>query len=163
MLQRFSFGLKYPDKPEVGVGALVVKDGKIVLVRRVNPPGKDLWSVPGGHLRLGESVYEAAVRELNEETGLHGEAVGIANIDEYVEVDEVGRIKYHYVLIDVLVEVKESLIEARASSDAKEVGIFTLQEALSLKLTKSTRSLIEKLLSRGIKILKSNHIIVKRR
>ena len=152
--------MKYPPFPQVGVGAIVIEGDNILLVKRANEPGKDKWSVPGGHLKLGESLYEAAVRELREETGIEGEAIGIINIDEYVEYD--GKIRYHYVLIDVLIRNHTPLSEARPGGDAKEVGIFQLSESLNLNLTRSTRSLIEKLLRRP-KLIQSNFIFIERK
>lgn len=150
--------MRYPKEPEVGVGAVVLEDNKILLVKRKYPPGAGKWSVPGGHLKLGEPLYRAAVRELEEETGVKAEPKGIINIDELVEVDKNGRIRFHYVLIDVLLEPKTPLNEARASSDALEVAVIPIRESLNLKLTRSSRSLIEKLL-KGVAItLNSNHI-----
>jgi len=155
--------LRYPVEPEVGVGSLVVKDGKILLVRRANPPGAGLWSVPGGHLKLGESIYQAAIRELEEETGITGRPVGIANIDEYVEYDEKDKVVYHYVLIDVLIEPDKPIEEVRPATDVLEVGVFGLKEALNLKLTRSTRSLVEKLVKGGVScIIGSNFIVLRK-
>ncbi|PCN51274.1 hypothetical protein B6U99_00595 [Candidatus Geothermarchaeota archaeon ex4572_27] len=153
--------MRYPGEPEVGVGAVVLEGGRILLVRRANPPGRGKWSVPGGHLRLGESVYETAVRELEEETGVKGDPLGIVNVDEYVEVDEEGRIRYHYVLVDVLVRPKSDPAAARPSSDALEVKLCTLEEALRLDLTRSTRSLIEKLARGERPLINSNFIVVR--
>jgi len=149
--------MRYPPFPQVGVGAIVIEGDYILLVKRANEPGKDKWSVPGGHLKLGESLYDAAVRELKEETGIDGEAIGIINIDEYVEYD--GKIRYHYVLIDVFIKNYTPLSEARPGGDAKEVGVFQLVKALNLGLTRSTRSLIEKLLKRP-RIIHSNFIFI---
>lgn len=149
----------YPDEPEVGVGAVVLDNmNRILLIKRKNPPGAGKWSVPGGHLTLGESIYNAALRELHEETGIEGIPRGIINIDELVEFDKEGKVRYHYVLIDVLIEPKSPLENAKASSDAEEVGIFNVREAINLKLTKSTRSLIEKIISKSFPILHSNFI-----
>lgn len=151
--------MKYPPYPQVGVGAIVIEGDNILLVKRANEPGRNKWSVPGGHLKLGESIYSAALRELKEETGIDGEAVGIINIDEYVEYD--GKIRYHYVLIDVLVKNHIPLCNAEPGEDAIEVGVFQLSRALDLDLTRSTRSLIEKLLDRPT-LIKSNFIYIKR-
>lgn len=150
--------MKYPKEPEVGVGVVVLdKGGRILLVKRRYPPGAGKWSIPGGHLELGESLYEAAIRELYEESGISGDPIGIVNIDELVVYGD-GKVKYHYVLIDVLVEPKVPLENAKASSDALEVAIVPLNEATNLDLTRTSRSLIEKLMSRREAILKSNFI-----
>lgn len=153
--------MRYPLEPEVGVGSVIIEDDKILLVKRINPPGKDKWSVPGGHLKLGESIYQTAVRELLEETGVNAEPIGIINVDEYVELDEENRIRYHYVLVDVLLKAKSDIYAAKPSTDASEVKICKLEEALKLNLTKSTRSLILKLIKDRDKIIHSNFIVNK--
>ncbi len=132
----------YPKAPVVGVGALVLDSGRILLVRRAYPPGKGLWSVPGGHVELGEGLLEAAERELLEETGLEGEALGVVNVDDAITIDGRG-VRYHFVLITVLVRVKGGIL--RPGGDALEARFFTLEEAKRLELTPSTRGLIEKI------------------
>mgnify|MGYP000057448100 CR=1 FL=1 len=151
--------MKYPKEPEVGVGVVAVDDSsRILLVKRKYPPGAGKWSIPGGHLELGESISEAAVRELYEETGIKGDPIGIVNIDELVVYDDEGGIKHHYVLIDVLVKPKNPLENAKPSSDALEIAVIPIKESLNLDITKTSRSLIEKLISRGEILLKSNFI-----
>lgn len=150
--------MEYPKEPEVGVGSIILENNKILLIRRLNPPGKGKWSVPGGHLKLGESIYDAAVRELREETGIDGDPIGIINIDEYVEYDD-KRVKYHYVLIDVLIKPKTSIKHAKPDSDVSEIKICTLKDALNLNLTLSTRSLITKLIKEK-KLLHTNYIVL---
>ena len=150
--------MRYPREPEVGVGAVVLEDNKILLVRRKYPPGAGKWSVPGGHLRLGESVYEAAARELKEETGVDADPVGIINVDEMVEYDSDGRVRCHYLLVDVLMKPKTPLHEARASSDALEVAVVPLEDAPRMSLTRTSRSLIDKIISGRRCIISSNFI-----
>jgi ADP-ribose pyrophosphatase len=132
----------YPDSPQVGVGSLVLENGRILLVKRAYSPGRGLWSIPGGHVELGESVLEAAVRELREETGLEGEPLGVVNVDDAITIDSRG-VRYHYVLVTVLLRVKGG--ELRPGGDAVEVGFFTLEEAKRMPLTPSVRGLIEKI------------------
>ena len=150
--------LKYPSEPEVGVGVVVLDGDKILLIKRKYPPGAGKWSVPGGHVKLGESLYDAAVRELKEETGIDGEPLGVINVDELVEYDSNGKIRYHYVLVDVLVKPKTSLERARPSSDALDVKIVPLKDSLNLDLTLTCKSLIKKLLSGKYCIIRSNFI-----
>ena len=146
-------GVRYPVRPEVGVGALVARDGKVLLVRRSNPPGKGKWSVPGGHLELGESIYRAAARELEEETGVIGEPIGVVEISELIERDDRGAVLYHYVLIDVLVDPRSSPYDARARSDASDVMFIDLEEALNMDLTNSARGLLERMAAGELELL----------
>jgi len=139
--------VEYPDRPVVGVGALVLEGERILLVKRRYPPGRGLWSIPGGHVDLGESVLDAAVRELEEETGLLGRPLGVVNVDNAVIRDGEGRIRYHYLLVTVLVErVGGSL---RPGSDAEDAGFYTFEEARRLPLTESVRGLLDKI-ERGL-------------
>ena len=133
----------YPEAPLVGVGSLVLRGSRILLVRRAYSPAKGKWSIPGGHVELGESVLEAAVRELREETGLEGRPLGVVNVDELIKRDEAG-VRYHYVLVTVLVDAPEG--EPRPGGDALEAGFYELREALGLDLAPSVRGLIEKIL-----------------
>ncbi|MCE4602582.1 MAG: NUDIX hydrolase, partial [Desulfurococcales archaeon] len=139
-------GYRYPSLPVVGVGALVYRNGKVLLVRRANEPGAGLWSLPGGVVKLGEPLLRAAIRELEEETGVKGRPLGVVNVDEAVIMDSGGRIKYNYILVTVLVEYLDG--EPRPMSDAIDAGFFKVQDALSLDLTESTRGLFDKI-SRG--------------
>ncbi len=133
----------YPAYPIIGVGAVVLKNNSILLVRRGNPPGKRLWSVPGGKLNVGEDIREGVARELNEETGLVGEIVDLLDIFQIIIRDGRGGVKYHYVIFDFLIRVNGGAL--RPGSDALDARFFNLNEALKLDLTKSTRILIEKL------------------
>ncbi len=137
---------EYPRLPVVGVGALVFRRGSILLVKRANPPGRGLWSIPGGVVRLGESLLDAARRELLEETGIDAEPLGVVNIDEAVVLDEGGRIRFNYILITVLMKYQGG--EPKPMSDALDAGFFSLDELEKLELTESTRGLIGKI-SRG--------------
>jgi ADP-ribose pyrophosphatase len=94
----------YPREPKVGVGCLVLRKDKILLVKRKYPPNPGKWSIPGGHMELGESILETAARELEEETGLKGKPLGVVNVDDFIMKDKLGRIKYQYVLVTVLLD-----------------------------------------------------------
>ncbi len=146
-----------PSEPRIGVGALVIESGKILLVKRKYPPSRGKWSIPGGHVELGESILETARRELKEETGVEAIPLGVVNVDDYIAYDERG-IRYHYVLITIL--LKPLTHDVKPGSDALDAGFFTLEEAESLDLTVSTRGLLKKLRERVVdpenKILKVN-------
>ena len=142
-------GYQYPSLPVVGVGALVFRGGRILLVKRGNEPKAGQWSIPGGVVRLGESILDAAVRELEEETGVSGRPVGVVNVDEVV-IRDGDKVKYHYLLVTVLVEYLGG--EPRPMSDAVDAGFYTIREALKMNLTDSVRGLLEKI-KKGIACL----------
>ncbi|MEM0198434.1 MAG: NUDIX hydrolase [Fervidicoccaceae archaeon] len=135
------------ERPYIGVGAVVFDSrGRILLVRRGYPPQKGKWAIPGGHLELGETIFEGARRELLEETGLEGEPKCIVNLDELIVRDSNGNVKKHFVLIDVLFDsIWGSL---RAGSDAVEARFFDIEEIKeSTEVSFSTRTFLRKLLN----------------
>jgi ADP-ribose pyrophosphatase YjhB (NUDIX family) len=127
----------YPDQPVVGIGAVIIKEGKIVLIKRGNEPSKGKWSIPGGHVELGENLKEAVIRETKEETCLDVDNPILIDVVENVDWDEQGKIKYHYVIVDYLVHVKGGNIEA--ASDAAEIRWVPLEEVENYYLTASFR------------------------
>jgi len=134
---------EYPDIPLVGVGGVIIKDEKILLTKRKREPGKGQWSIPGGLVEPGETLVEAVIREIKEETNLEVEALKPIYTDEVVVRDEESRIRYHYVLIDYLCRLKGGSL--RPGDDAKEVRWIKLSEAKKLNLTRSTYRLIDRL------------------
>jgi 8-oxo-dGTP diphosphatase len=132
---------QFPETPFVGVGAVIVEESRIVLVKRAHPPLAGEWSIPGGVLEVGELLREAAIREAMEETGLivePGEILGV--FDRVLRQGE--RVEYHYVLIDFLCRRVSG--ELRPGSDAMQVRWFTKEEADSLKLSPDTAEVIRK-------------------
>jgi len=128
----------YPDKPVVGVGAVIVHEGKILLEKRKNAPGKGKWSIPGGLVELGESTEQAVVREVKEETGLEVEEPRLIDVVDEVRLDEKGAIKYHFVIIDYLISVMRGV--PKAASDADELHWVPFSEVEEHDLTKSFRA-----------------------
>jgi ADP-ribose pyrophosphatase YjhB (NUDIX family) len=151
-------GREYPRYPLVGVGAVVINNGKVLLVRRGNEPGRGKFSIPGGMVEAGEDPKVAVVRELEEETGLKGEARLLLGVYQYVERDSDGNVRYHFILLDYLVEVKGGSL--RASSDAEEAVFVDIREALNLNLTETARELIQDLLVNGIKACVGSRSII---
>jgi len=123
---------EYPDSPLVGVGAIIIDDGRVLLVKRGHPPLLGEWSIPGGVLELGETLREAAVREAREETCLIVEPAELLGVYDRVVRDDAGRILYHYVLVDFLCRPTGG--EALAADDADEVRWFTAEETAELGL-----------------------------
>ena len=108
---------EFPEAPLVGVGAVVVDEGRVLLVRRGTEPLKGQWSLPGGMLELGESLSAAVVREVREETGLIVESVELVELlDRIHRVGE--RVRYHYVIADYLCRVTGGSLQAASDADA---------------------------------------------
>ena len=96
----------YPDHPVVGIGAVIINQGKIALIKRGNEPSKGKWTIPGGLVELGENLEAAVIRETKEEVCLDVEKPSLIDVVDNVDLDEQGKVKYHYVIIDYLVHVK---------------------------------------------------------
>lgn len=111
---------EYPSQPVVGVGAVVVRDGRALIVKRGHEPRQGEWSLPGGHLHLGESLADGARREVKEETGLDVEPGPIIETFDRVHRDPDGRIRYHFVIVDFVCTAPEG--QAVAGSDAAAVA-----------------------------------------
>lgn len=139
--------MKNVNRPQVGVGAVVFNDkGEILLVKRMYPPQQGKWAIPGGHLELGETIYDAAKRELFEETGLIGEPICIVNVDELIVKSSEGGIRRHYILIDVLFKINGGYL--KADSDAEDVKFFDPSNAISLEnVSYSTKTFLRKYVS----------------
>ena len=133
---------EFPEVPLVGVGAIIIEDARVVLVKRAHPPLQAEWSIPGGVLEVGELVREAAVREAHEETGLTVEPGELLGVFDRVLRDSQQRVQYHYVLIDFL--CRRVAGDLAAASDAAEVRWFTREELPGLNLAKDTLEVILK-------------------
>jgi ADP-ribose pyrophosphatase YjhB (NUDIX family) len=127
----------YPDQPVVGIGAVIIQEGKIALIKRGNEPSKGKWTIPGGLVELGENLETAVIRETKEETLLDVENPQLIDVVDNVDLDEQGKIKYHYVIIDYLVHVKAGNIQA--ASDAEELRWVPFDEGETYNLTASFR------------------------
>ncbi len=138
---------KYPDRPLVGVGALIVEAGRVALIKRGHEPLKGEWSIPGGLLEVGETLRHAAEREALEETGLVVRATELLGVFDRVIPDEQHRTIYHYVLIDFLCEkVSGNLC---ASADAADARWFTPNEVAVLPLAEDTAGVIRTALQKA--------------
>ena len=111
MLQR-----EYPLAPLVGVGAVVVDNGRVLLVRRGTEPAKGMWSIPGGLIETGEMLHDAVAREVREETGLAVEPVALIELLDRI-LREADRVRYHYVIADYLCRVIGGTLAAASDAD----------------------------------------------
>jgi 8-oxo-dGTP diphosphatase len=135
----------YPDRPIIGVGAVIVSGDRALLVRRATEPLKGEWSVPGGALELGEKLRDGAAREAFEETGLQVEVGEVLDVFDSIFTDDDGRTRYHYVLIDFLCRSLSG--EAIPGSDVSEVLWVTESDLAGLNLRDSIAQVVRKGLS----------------
>jgi ADP-ribose pyrophosphatase YjhB (NUDIX family) len=123
------------------VGLYVVKDGKVLLVRRGNEPGRGKWSLPGGRIRFGERSEEAALREMREETGLEVRLRRVVDVVDVFWQSERGELLEHFVIVDFEAEVIGG--ELRPADDALDARWFSPEELKGLEMTESTRRFLE--------------------
>jgi ADP-ribose pyrophosphatase YjhB (NUDIX family) len=139
-----SHNRRYPERPILGVGAIIEDAGRVLLVERGHEPLKGIWSLPGGVVEAGEYLKDAIRREVLEETSLEVEPVSVAEIFERIMPDRSGRIEYHYVLIDYICKVTGG--DMRAASDAARAEWVPRAELPSYEITEGTLAVIEKTL-----------------
>ena len=132
---------EYPDHPRVAVGAVVFKEGRVLLVRRGQPPAEDLWAIPGGSVEIGETLQHAAEREIWEETGIRIRAARPIYIFDVIERDENEGIRFHYVIVDLSAEYMSG--ELSAGDDAVEARWVSAEEIAELALNASTLKLLK--------------------
>jgi 8-oxo-dGTP diphosphatase len=138
---------EYPHSPQSAVGAIVIRDGRVLLVRRGKPPGKGLWAVPGGRVELGETLKEAAEREVREEAGLIIRAKSPVYTFDVIHRDDTGRIRFHYVIVDLLADYVSG--EPNPGSDAYDARWVTPQELEELPVSQTTREVLKKTIKFG--------------
>ena len=133
---------QYPERPIVGVGAVIVDDGKVVLIKRKYEPLKGHWSLPGGMVEVGEALDTALTREMQEETGLIVDVGPVIEVFDRIMRDEQRRVRYHFVLIDYLCWPSSGTL--RAGSDVDE-AIWVDPAALEpYSLTDKATSVIQR-------------------
>ena len=131
----------YPTLPRVAVGAIVFKDNKVLLVRRGKPPAENLWAIPGGRVEIGETLREAAEREILEETGITIRALEPVYTFDVIEQDAGGRTRFHYVIVDLTADYIRG--EPRAGDDAAAARWISSDELAALKVSSKTRQLLK--------------------
>src|SRR5215203_19333 len=140
---------EYPDHPVVGVGAVVVRDGKALIIKRAHEPRKGEWSLPGGLLELGESLQDALRREIKEETSLDVEVGPVIETFDRVHRDDRGKIRYHFVIVDFVCWPSGG--EAVPGSGADGVAWVTAGEIDEYKVNAHAKAVILK----GLEVLRS--------
>lgn len=131
---------EYPETPLVGVGAIIIDNGHVALVKRGRAPLAGQWSIPGGLLEVGETLRACAEREVREETGLTVEIGELLGVFDRVVPDADGHIQYHYVLIDFA--CRRISGELQAADDAEDARWFRSEELAALSLAAETLKVI---------------------
>jgi 8-oxo-dGTP diphosphatase len=133
---------EYPERPIVGVGGVVISDGRALLIKRGHPPLEGEWSIPGGTLEVGETLPEGVRRELAEECGIEVRVLELIEVFERVFHDEAGKVRYHFVIVDYLCEAVSG--EARSGSDVVDVAWATEMELERYSLTPTATRVIRR-------------------
>lgn len=136
----------YPAHPLPAVIALVARGGRVLLVRRGKGPVPDKWGFPGGLVELGESVRDAARRELNEETGVNAEPREVLDVVDVVARDEAGRVRTHFILTAMRMRWLSG--DGAAASDAIAAGWFSLDDIAALECHPDVPRLAAEILKR---------------
>lgn len=138
---------RYPIRPHIGVGVLLIRDNHLLLVKRKFDPDAGFWSIPGGHVDLGEEIEVAAEREAFEETGFKVKASKLAGIIDKIMYDNAGKIEFHYVLINYFVEQIDGKKDQLplADDDALDAKFVAYDQLKNYKLTESLIELLKQL------------------
>lgn len=134
---------EYPDLPRLAVGGVVIRGQRVLLVRRGKAPSRGQWAIPGGRVELGETLQKAVEREVLEETGVRVQAGEICHVFDVVRRDDAGRVRFHYVIVDLMAEYVSG--EPQAADDASEAGWLAPDELRDLTVNRNTRELLKKI------------------
>jgi len=129
-----------PEGPSVGVGGVLIRDGRVLLIRRGKEPLRGRWVIPGGTVELGETLEQALVREMAEETGLEVTPGELLTVFDRIQREE-GGVRYHYVIVDFLCSYVSG--EARAASDAAAVAWVAPRELPAYDLPVKALEVVE--------------------
>ncbi len=140
----------YPERPVVGVGAVVLDGDRVLLVKRGHAPLKGQWSLPGGGVETGETLEQAVAREVLEETGITIEVGPIVEVLDRISRDVEGRVEHHFVLIDFVARPSGGLL--RSASDADDAAWVTLTDIPRYEVAPVTLTVIRKAAARGFTV-----------
>lgn len=126
----------YPLTPRVGVGAITLQGGKVLLVKRGIEPSYGLWAIPGGTLKLGETLQDCAAREILEETGIRIKVGACVYVFDFLERDDKGKIKFHFVVVDFAADYISG--EPKGADDALDARWLSPSELTALPVSKNT-------------------------
>ncbi|MCK4952707.1 NUDIX hydrolase [Candidatus Bathyarchaeota archaeon] len=132
----------YPNQPIIGVGAVIIRNGKLLLEQRKANPGRGKWSVPGGVVELGESSKQTVIREVKEETNLIVEEPTLIDVVNYIVLDEKRKVKYHFLIVEYFMKLKGGTL--KAADDAAELRWVSFDEVKNYDLIKSFREFFQK-------------------
>ncbi len=135
---------EFPSRPICGVGVVVCKDDAVLLIQRGNPPGRGDWGLPGGAVELGETLRDAARREIREECGIEIALGELLDTFEVLQRDDAGRVQYHYVVIDFAAAYVSG--DLRAASDVLDARWVAPRDLDAYVMPAKTREVIIKAL-----------------
>ena len=135
----------YPQQPVVSVGAVIVDGGRVLLIKRGQPPLQGRWSLPGGVVEIGETLQEALAREVREETGLEIEVGPVVEVLDRIERVDDNRIEYHYVIIDYRCLVRGGRLAC--GSDADDARWVSASDVASFNVTAAVAGIVHKALA----------------
>jgi 8-oxo-dGTP diphosphatase len=131
----------YPGNPRVAVGAVVFKEGRVLLVRRGQPPAEDIWAIPGGSVEIGETLQEAVEREILEETGIQIRALKPIYTFDVIDRDAAGKVRFHYVIVDLAADYIRG--EPVPGDDALDARWVSAGEISGLEVSTATLKLLK--------------------
>lgn len=137
----------YPAYPVLAVGAVVFNENRVLLVKRGCPPGKGLWAVPGGKVRIGETLQQAGEREVLEETSLVVRCGKPVYTFDMIERDQSGRVRFHYCIVDL--EAVYLSGDIRAGDDAAAACWISVNDLKCLDVNRKTRELLREVYDFG--------------
>ena len=130
----------YPQAPVCAVGAIVFRGDAVLLIQRGKPPAQGKWSIPGGAVRLGETLENAVTREVREEVKMDVKPLWVGKVVDRIYTDSEGKIAFHYVIIDYVCEARAD--QPQAGSDASDAGFFDIQKLDEMDMTEGTAEVI---------------------